>query len=927
MKQYRAHFFVLCILAVTALSGAHQALRNTINDMRFAWFPRQATGDLVLVAIDSASIEQIGVWPWPRSLHAELIDKLEDAGASDIVFDVDFSSPSTPASDEAFVKALRRAGGSVVLPSFKQSVPDRGDGTTIHVNRPLPEFAKQSWSGVVNVMVEPDGLVRRYSFGETLDGTFLPSLGALLAGRYKRNEESVLIDFSIRTDSVPIISYVDVVRGDAAALKKFKNKKVIIGATAIELGDHFSVPNGGVIAGPLLQALATESILQRRALRNSSDFVTLGGLCILILLMMMLWRRQSAGRRVLVLVGLAVATELGAVLLQVRLPIVLDTSLWHAAIVAYLAAMALDEIDILGLLGRIAENRFQRIAMALGDGLVCADRNGLITVWNPGAAAIFGRAQQDMIGQPLDRIYTAGEHAGAVAFSILDLPHEALLRSGGKVMELEGRRGNGEAFPLEACFFGWQGADGFHYGAVLRDISVRKREAERMRYLAEYDTLTGLANRNSLHEHLAERLDAAKHEHGDVALLVMDVDRFKQINDTLGHACGDQVLRAVARRLNALVGGAALVARLGGDEFAIVISGPDVVNRVEKLSERTALAFSSSPLVVGARQFRVELSIGAAIYPQDCGTAEELLGNADLALYRAKAAGRGRYVLFNRAIRTELEGRLALEAELRQAAERGEFELFYQPQVRLADGRLVGAEALIRWRHPRHGLVSPADFMPVANASSMSDGIAFWVLESACRQGRLWQQSGHAIRLGVNLSPSQLQSGDLAATIEAVLRNTGFSPSLLELEVTENILLEDDERAHGIFRRIRDLGVSIAFDDFGTGYASLTYLKKFPLDRLKIDQSFVRELRAGSDDAAIVSSTITLTRLLGLSVIAEGIADRDTADVLRSMGCEEGQGYYFGHPMPAAEFERRFLAKETPLMSGVSATRQAATAA
>src|SRR5208282_4665432 len=389
VKQYRAHCLVLCVLAVVVLSGTHQALRNTINDMRFAWFQRQAGGDVVLVAIDSFSIEKIGVWPWPRSLHAELIDRLESAGASDIVFDIDFGSPSDSALDQAFVDALQRAGGSVVLPSFKQSVADRGNGTTIHVNRPLPEFGKQAWSGVVNVAVEPDGLVRRYSFGETLDGTFLPSLGALLSGQYKRNEESLLIDFSIRTNSVPTVSYVDVLRGDPAAVTKLKNKKVIIGATAIELGDHFSVPNGGVVAGPLLQALAVESILQGRALRNSSDFVMLGGLGILALLMTVLWRRQSAGRRVLVLVGLAVATELGAVLLQAKLPVVLDTSLWHVAIAAYLAAMALDEIDILDLFSRIAENRFQRIAMSLGDGLVCADRNGLITVWNPGAAAIF----------------------------------------------------------------------------------------------------------------------------------------------------------------------------------------------------------------------------------------------------------------------------------------------------------------------------------------------------------------------------------------------------------------------------------------------------------------------------------------------------------------------------------------------------------
>jgi diguanylate cyclase (GGDEF)-like protein/PAS domain S-box-containing protein len=906
----------------------HNAFHNAFTDMRFGWFLRQASGDIVLVAIDSPSIEKIGVWPWPRQLHAELIGKLENAGATDIVFDVDFSSPSNPDFDQSFVDALQKAGGSVVLPSFKQLIGDRGNGKTIHVNRPLPQFSKYAWSAVVNVAIEPDGLVRRYPNGETIDGKFLPSVGALLAGKYETKEESLWIDFSIRADSVPMISYVDVLRGDPAAVKMLKDKKVIIGGIAIELGDRFNVPNGHIIPGSLLQVLAAESIMQNRVLRPSSDVVALCGLGIIALLIMAMRRRLSASLRVVLLLGLAIATEFSAILLQAKLTIILDTSLFHAAIAAYLAAMALDEIDFRGWLNAIAENRFQRIAMSLGDGLVCVDPNSLITVWNPGAAAIFGYGSKEIIGQPLNKICALRSGpANGSSFSILDLPHGVLQVTGGKVMELEGRRKNGEAFPLEACFSGWQGPDGFQYGAVLRDISVRKREEERIRYLAECDTLTGLANRNTLHEHLCARLAGAKTTQCEVALLVMDLDKFKQINDTLGHAYGDQVLCAVAKQLTGLVKDTGLVARLSGDEFAIVISGTDVASKAEKLAERTCLAFTATPLCIDRRQHRVKISIGVAIYPKDCGTADELLGNADLALYRAKADGRGRYVFFERDIRDKLEMLLALEAELGRAAENSEFELFYQPQVNLVDRRLLGAEALIRWRHPERGLISPEYFMPVVNTSPISESIALWVMQTACRQGRLWQQMGHSIRLGVNLSLSQLQVGDLAATVRTVLKETGFSPSLLELEVTENILLEDDAKALEIFRQIQNLGVNIAFDDFGTGYASLSYLKKFPLDRLKIDKSFVRELRADSDDAAIVGSTISLGKLLGLSVIAEGIEDDATANFLESMGCEEGQGYYFGRPMSAAEFEQRFLSKDARLRAAISVAEPAATAA
>ena len=903
MKHYRPHIFVLVALTIVLSSGWHSALRNALIDLRFVWEPRQASSEIVIVAIDAPSIEKIGVWPWPRRLHADLLRQLEIAGVRDVVFDVDFSTPSDAASDQAFVEALQSAGGSVVLPSFEQPGADGSNGTAVHINSPLKQFADHSWSAVVNVAIEADGLVRRYPFGENLDGRFLPSMGAVLAGQYATKREPFLIDFGIRAASIPKVSYVDVLRGDGATLDKLRDKKVIIGGTALELGDRFSIPNGGVASGPILQALAAESILQNRALRSTSDIVTLAGLCMISLIMMLSWRRLPAGIRVIVLVGMAAAVEAIAILLQAKWPLILDTSLFHTAIAVYMAAIALDEIDFRGLLSRIAESRFQRIAMSLGDGLVCADSNCLITVWNPGAAAIFGYRPEEMIGRPFNTICAGNEEA---SFSTCEAMHSQLQLPSGSVMEFEGRRKNGEVFPIEACFSGWQGTDGFQYGAILRDISVRKREAERIQYLAEYDSLTGLANRNTLHAALAAMISTAEIEQREIALLVLGLDGFQQINDMLGHACGDLVLCAVSERLKAETGSAAIVARLSGDEFAIAIPCADMTETVAQLSERIALAFNT-PLLTGTREHRVKVSIGVAVYPGGGQTVDDLLGNSHLAFCRAKAMKRGSHVLFESSIRQELEARLTLEAELARAAEQNEFELFYQPQVGLPDGGLIGAEALIRWRHPVRGLVSPAEFMPVVNTSSISDRVAGWVLETACRQARIWERAGHNVRVGVNLSPSQLQSGDLATSVAEILDLTGLAPWLLELEVTEDILLLDEERVLDIFLRIQELGVRIVFDDFGTGYASLSYLKKFPLDGLKIDRSFVLELRAGSDDAAIVGSTISLSKQLGLSVIAEGIENRATADLLVSMGCEEGQGYFFGRPMPAAAFESQFL--------------------
>lgn len=894
MKDYRPHTLVAIVLTIALLTNWPGALRNVLVDLRFAWQSRAATGDVVVIAIDAPSIERIGVWPWPRRLHAELLERLDAAGINDVAFDVDFSTPSDPASDRAFVDALRRAGGSTVLPAFKQP---GADGAT-YFNRPLPQFRDEAWTAVVNVAVEPDGLVRRYSFGQKLDTEFLPSMGAVLAGRFDASSPSFLIDFSIRAATIPKVCFIDVLRGDGATLQRLKGKKVIIGGTALELGDRFSAPNGVILSGPVLQAIAAESILQDRVLHWTSAAVTAAGILLLALAMMLTWRRFTAGVRAAALAVTAFVIEIAGFVLQANYPLVLDTALFHIAIVVYIAAVALDEIDIRALLGKVAESRFQRIAMSLGDGLICTDSNHLITVWNTGAAAMFGYRAEDMIGKPFATICADGGNALSIG--------EAAGRSPGAVIEFDGRRRNGEVFPVEASFSGWQGTEGYQYGAILRDISVRKREAEKIRYLAEHDTLTGLANRYTLDARLAAMISRAEAEHGEVALLVVGLDGFQQINDTLGHANGDLVLRAVAERLNQHVGRAALVARLSGDEFAIAFCCADMTESVAALAERIRHAFDE-PVLAGSRPHRVKVSIGAAVFPTGGRTADELLSNSHIAFYRAKAIKRGGYVAFENSIRQELETRLTLESELAQAIDRGEFELFYQPQVHLGDIRLIGAEALIRWRHPVRGLIPPGEFMPVVNTSGLSERVADWVLQTACRQARAWELAGHSMRVGINLSPSQLQSGDLARTVAELLAATGVTPSLLELEVTEDILLTDEQRVLDTFLRIQKLGVRLVFDDFGTGYASLSYLKKFPLDGLKIDRSFVRDLLTDSDDAAIVSSTIGLSKQLGLSVIAEGVENRATADLLAVMGCEEGQGYFFGKPMPVAALEEQFL--------------------
>ena len=523
----------------------------------------------------------------------------------------------------------------------------------------------------------------------------------------------------------------------------------------------------------------------------------------------------------------------------------------------------------------------------------------------PRSQRIFGYEMKEAIGRPIDMLWQT--EVSDEAFSIRCLSQEDLRQPGGKTVEFQGYRNNKVSFPIEACFSVWDTPDGPHLGTIIRDISDRKREEDRIRYLAEHDTLTGLLNRDALYSKANAYISGSVRGQSEVALIITAVTNFHQINDMFGHACGDEVLCSVARRLSSFVHEGCLIARLDGDEFAILVSGYAAGSGAELIASRVATSLGGVPLLAAHRQHRIVPSVGLAIYPHHCDTADELLGCAHLALDRARTGGGANQVVFNRAIREEVQARLAVEAELRSALAEDQFELFYQPQVDISDTSIIGAEALIRWRHPERDLVLPGDFMPIVNGSVLSDSVAAWVLEAACRQGAAWVRQGHQIRVGVNLCPSVVRSGNLVALVEAILHDTGFPPSLLELEVTEDILLVDSESTLNTFRQVRDLGVRTVFDDFGTGYASLSYLKKFPLNGLKIDRSFVMNLQPGSPDAAIVECTIALAGQLGLSVIAEGIEHESTACLLANMGCKEGQGYFYGKPMPADLFERKFL--------------------
>src|SRR5262249_51031691 len=431
---------------------------------------------------------------------------------------------------------------------------------------------------------------------------------------------------------------------------------------------------------------------------------------------------------------------------------------------------------------------------------------------------------------------------------------------------------------------------------VIEDVTKRKQAEERIAYLAHHDMVTDLPNRPAFTERLAAVLERAKASEGRFAVLCLDLDRFKEVNDLFGHSVGDALLGQVARRLEAVVGDAFL-ARVGGDEFTVITVDGAQPSNVEALADALVAAVADHIDVAG-HHLRIGLSVGIAIYPTDGEDATTLLANADAALYRAKAEARGSVRFFDADLDQQLRHHHALQHDLRLAVDNGELSVHYQPLATLSGGGL-GLQALLRWKHPNRGLVPPASFIPLAEKSGHINALGGWVLRKACLEAASWPKS---LRIAVNLSPMQFHHRDLPALVHAVLLESGLAPDRLELEITESVLIDDFSRGVSMLRRLKALGVRIAMDDFGTGYSSLSYLHSFPFDKIKIDRLFISDLEQNSHSATIVRTAIGLARGLKLPVAAEGVETEAQLAFLAHEGCDEVQGHLLGRPHPIDEY-------------------------
>lgn len=547
-----------------------------------------------------------------------------------------------------------------------------------------------------------------------------------------------------------------------------------------------------------------------------------------------------------------------------------------------------------------AQGRYEQMLASSATAAICSGPDGFIVSWNTAAEQLFGHGAQQALGKPLS-IIIPSRHRTAHDAGLARAVQAGHARLAGHSVEMLVLHADGHEIPVDLSLSMWFENGKPMFGALLRDITDRQTAKRRLEHLAHCDTLTSLPNRNALHALLAAEIEKVP-----CSLLLLDLDGFKHVNDTMGHSVGDALLAAVAARLTAAVGSAGFVARLGGDEFAILLTQCADPLRLDDLATSIFHGLEP-PFELAGQSIFISTSIGIAMAPKDATDVEQLLSNADLALYSAKEDGGGVRTFFARAMQNSSEQRHRLGTELRQALANDEFELWYQPQVSLADQTLSGVEALLRWRHPDHGLLLPQTFIEVLEESTIAEEVGDWILEQACVAAADWYRAGlGSLRVGVNLFPAQLRSDRLFTVVSSALARHGLSAQQLEIEITENTVLRHSNQSTKALKRLKTLGVGIAFDDFGTGFASLSLLQKYPLTRLKIDRSFVAQIDRKLGDAAIVKAVIGMARSLGLAVIAEGVETPAQEAALVTLGCEEAQGYLYGRPMSAAAFSKRY---------------------
>jgi len=894
--------------------------------------------DIVVVAVDEKSLEQIGNWPWSRSIHAELITRLNSVNPRVITFDVLFTEPDSRYidGDIIFADAIRD-NGRVVLPllHIRSELPSN----YIETQPPIPILEESSAQlAHVDAEIDSDGLVRSVYLRAGVTESNLSALGVAAlevasgkrfdvlpgvtnnippheaVGAWVRNNH-VLLSLNNAQNGFKTYSYADVINNDFV-LEQLKGKIIFVGVAAA--GITTSLPIASTHEHELISSVFYHTSVANALLTNSAVtsvatyWVYIVGV-ILVILPIVIYSFGRPGISLLTTI-LFVSVTLGGSLFLLK-----QMNLWVPPASIVLALLICYPLwgwrRMVVMTKQLSQEKEQAevTLQSIADGVITINQNGEIKYMNPVAEQLTGFSNHYALNQPIESVFNVVDLSSG-----MKVTHQLLqyLQRENKISPLERLilvNKNGCEYTIRTTVGQIDGETVAENGIVLAfsDVTETTNLLDQMSHQATHDTLTGLPNRALLMERLNHSIASAHRNSYQIALLFIDVDKFKNVNDGFGHKTGDQLLSEIASRLKANIRDEDTAARLGGDEFVIVLDQIMKTNSVAIVTQKI-LANFEAPFRLVNHEFYVTCSIGISMYPRDALDADTLLKNADIAMYSAKERGRNNFQYFSSNMNDIVQSRLVLEKELRNALDEGQLKLFYQPQVNIHTQKITGVEALLRWDHDKYGAVPPSQFIPLAEDTGLIIPIGEWVLRTACVQIREWMDVvGEDFSVAVNLSPRQFLGQDVLGMLKEIISSENIDAKFLKLEITEGLFVAEKTNVETILEEFRGMGGTVSIDDFGTGYSSLSYLKRIPVDQVKIDRLFVQDITENDRSCSLIRAIISMAHDLGLDIIAEGVENSDQLKILKRQNCYNIQGFYFS---PAVEANKmtEFLSCEAP---------------
>lgn len=916
--------FAALVASILFMANLLQRWDNLVYDLELRIFARPANPEIVIVAIDENSLQQLGRWPWSRNIHAQLLNRLSAAEVKAVGMDILFMEPERghPDADMQLAESLQ-VNGRVVLPVLLEM---GHANAAIQLLEPLPQLARAAaLLSHVNVNMDGAGEVRSITLNIAYDSRNIPAFSlamlqvakpdwhtansafadtganlASVASGAGLNKNRLLIPFAGPVGHFHRVSYVDVLR-NAAIGSSLRDKFVLVGITAAGLAQKFATPvskQNALMTGIELNANVLDALLAGIIISPVAQPWGMLLTFLLVFLPVLVFNLLTPRYALLITVTFVLLAFFSSMVLLEF------THLWYRPVSATLVILisyglwSWRRLEVFAGTLFTEKEKASATLHAVGDAVIATDVKGLVDYMNPVAEKMTGYALEQVQGKLFAAIISVENSSLRTEFNAL---FKAILQ--GRTVDktethiLVNRFCREYVVRLVAKPI--VGTSGKVSGMIFAfsDISEIHEISRKMSYQATHDPLTDLPNRLLLRDRLGKGIKTARRFCTNLAVLFVDLDHFKKINDGLGHGKGDLLLKQVAARLRGGIREMDTTARWGGDEFVILLENLIDEYVVAEIAAKF-LNMLSSPYTIEGQQFFLTCSIGISLYPKDGADADVLLARADSAMHRVKESGGDNFSFYSLGLNERARERLIMEKEIHDALDDQQFEVFYQPQVKLENGQIVGAEALLRWRHPEKGIIPPDDFIYLAEDVGLIIPIGEELINTVCRQIRSWLDEGlPTINVAVNLSPRQFMQKDLIEKINQAMESNRIESKMLHIEITESLMIRDINRVSEILHALKASGISVAIDDFGTGYSSLDFLKRFPIDILKIDKSFVSNIFDNTDDASIVDAVIALGHNMCMQIIAEGIETEQQLLFLKQRQCDIGQGFYFSKPL------------------------------